>query len=74
MRPVGVQLPQRFLLLRMTIPVIGVALYSRFSSRENDEFASKVLSAMRYMISKILYDSIASLKPPQTQDRQTRSN
>jgi 6-phosphogluconate dehydrogenase len=29
-------------------PVISAALYSRFSSRGNDEFASKVLSAMRY--------------------------
>jgi 6-phosphogluconate dehydrogenase len=29
-------------------PVLSAALYSRFSSRGNDEFASKVLSAMRY--------------------------
>jgi 6-phosphogluconate dehydrogenase len=29
-------------------PVLSAALYSRFSSRDNDEFASKVLSAMRY--------------------------
>lgn len=30
------------------VPVLSAALYSRFSSRGNDEFASKVLSAMRY--------------------------
>jgi 6-phosphogluconate dehydrogenase len=29
-------------------PVLSAALFSRFSSRGNDEFASKVLSAMRY--------------------------
>jgi 6-phosphogluconate dehydrogenase len=29
-------------------PVLSAALYSRFSSRGNDEFASKILSAMRY--------------------------
>jgi 6-phosphogluconate dehydrogenase len=29
-------------------PVLSAALFSRFSSRRNDEFASKVLSAMRY--------------------------
>lgn len=29
-------------------PVLSAALHSRFSSRGNDEFASKVLSAMRY--------------------------
>ncbi|MFS2154860.1 phosphogluconate dehydrogenase (NAD(+)-dependent, decarboxylating) [Rhizobium sp. Rhizsp42] len=28
-------------------PVLSAALYSRFSSRDNDEFANKVLSAMR---------------------------
>ena len=30
------------------VPVISAALYSRFSSRGNDEFAAKILSAMRY--------------------------
>jgi 6-phosphogluconate dehydrogenase len=29
-------------------PVLSSALYSRFSSRGNDEFANKVLSAMRF--------------------------
>ncbi len=29
-------------------PVLGAALYQRFASRGNDEFAAKVLSAMRY--------------------------
>lgn len=28
-------------------PVLSAALYGRFSSRDNDEFANKVLSAMR---------------------------
>jgi 6-phosphogluconate dehydrogenase len=30
------------------IPVLSAALYQRFSSRGNDEFARKLLSAMRY--------------------------
>lgn len=29
-------------------PVISAALFARFSSRNNDEFANKVMSAMRY--------------------------
>jgi 6-phosphogluconate dehydrogenase len=29
-------------------PVLSAALYQRFSSRGEDEFAGKVLSAMRY--------------------------
>jgi 6-phosphogluconate dehydrogenase len=29
-------------------PVLSAALYSRFASRDNDEFSNKVLSAMRY--------------------------
>jgi 6-phosphogluconate dehydrogenase len=29
-------------------PVLSAALYSRFSSRGNEEFAAKILSAMRY--------------------------
>ena len=29
-------------------PVLSSALFSRFASRGNDEFAGKVLSAMRY--------------------------
>ena len=29
-------------------PVISAALYTRFASRGNEEFAAKVLSAMRY--------------------------
>ncbi|MGO7668258.1 6-phosphogluconate dehydrogenase (decarboxylating), partial [Rhizobium ruizarguesonis] len=28
-------------------PVLSAALYGRFSSRDNDKFANKVLSAMR---------------------------
>ncbi len=30
------------------VPVISAALFSRFSSRNEDEFANKILSAMRY--------------------------
>jgi 6-phosphogluconate dehydrogenase len=29
------------------VPVLSTALYSRFASRGNDDFANKVLSAMR---------------------------
>ena len=29
-------------------PVLSTALYSRFASRDNDEFANRVLSAMRF--------------------------
>jgi 6-phosphogluconate dehydrogenase len=29
-------------------PVISAALYSRFASRGNEEYAGKLLSAMRY--------------------------
>jgi 6-phosphogluconate dehydrogenase len=29
-------------------PVMTSALYSRFASRDNDDFANRVLSAMRY--------------------------
>ena len=30
------------------IPVLTTALYERFSSRGNDDFSNKLLSAMRY--------------------------
>ena len=29
------------------VPVLSSALFSRFASRDNDEFANKILSAMR---------------------------
>ena len=34
--------------LRVPAPVLSAALYSRFASRGEDEFANKVLSAMRF--------------------------